>query len=1202
MNMLHRKEPVVQITIDGKAVLVPAGSNLLEAALTSGVDVPHLCYDPRLKPFGSCRLCFVEIAGRPAAVPACGTQVNEGMEITTNSEGLADLRRTALELLISEHCGDCVAPCQQACPAGIDIQGFVAHIANGQVENAAALIKEKLPLPSVCGRVCPRFCEDECRRNIVDEPVNICTLKRFAGDYDLMAVNSYSPQPLPDSGFHVAVVGGGPAGLTAAYYLTLAGHRVTLYDFGPELGGMLRYGIPEYRLPKQLLDQEISLITQMCHEVRLGEVMGRDFTLEQLRAEFDAVFLGLGCRVAQGMRLAGEDMPGVLKGIDFLRMVVEGSPPDVGRSVAVVGGGNTAMDAARTSLRLGAEKVVVVYRRSRDEMPASPLEIEEAEEEGVEFRFLTNPVTFMERDGCVEGIECIRMELGEPDSSGRRRPVEIKGSKFSMEFDTVILAIGQVLEKEAVEACGLGLSSHGNVQACSDTGCTTEIGVFSAGDCVTGAATVVQAVAAAREAARAIDFYLHGMEYKPEEKPFNCRMGELKELDPADFADMEKIARVPESHLPPLERAVHFQEFNLGLSEEGIKQEAQRCLSCGCEDVFDCSLRKLATEYQVDTASMGMGKKRYQILRDHRYVHNDPNKCVLCGNCVRICQEVQDVSAWGFAHRGFDTVVMPALGLPLAETLCESCGQCVSACPTGALSAAGFQEKPGPFKDDSVVPTTCVQCGIGCALELHVVGKKITRITSPLRNEVNSGSLCKKGVFEYDFVHNPDRLKTPLLKTADKMQEVSWDEALSVAAEGLGKIRDRFGPDSIAVLVSPKLSNEENYLAQKVARVALQTNNIESTAPVTTLNGERGDSPQENQVRYNDLVSSDLIIVLNTDPTTEYPIIAHKIREALQKGGRLAVIGQHATRLDEQAEITVRVNSRKILKLLQIIQAYLQRYEFTTEGYELSLTGEEIKHLLLELPDTVRVKPTKVIGLIQRYLRAKRPIIVVDGEALGAAESAALQAIVRSTGNYRPGRGILEMFKAGNSRGQLDMGVHPHLLPGRKSLQDIAVRQRYNQITGKPLPTTTGRTLPEIMHAAQTGEIVGMVIIGDDFSLDNQIFAEGMFTVVMASTWRPDLTRADVVLPAATFAETQGTVTNCEGRLQLLNAAFPPPAGKDNLTILKELAYNLGVDVGEDAPEVMLKEMQTISAWHLLEEKFFSAPESSNQDVRPTNE
>lgn len=1190
----------VGIILDGKEVFVEEGSNLLEAALQSGVEVPHLCYDPRLKPFGSCRLCFVEIAGRPVAVPACGTQVSAGMDVTTNSELLADLRRVALELLLSEHCGDCVAPCQQACPAKIDIQGFIAHIANGQHKKAAALIKEKLPLPSVCGRICPRFCEEECRRNLVDEAVNICALKRFAGDYDLKAINSYKEQMAPDTGFTVAVVGGGPAGLTAAYYLALAGHRITLYDAGPQLGGMLRYGIPEYRLPKQLLDQEINMITEMCQEVRLGEVLGRDYTMAQLKEQYDAVFLGIGCQEAQGMGLPDEEMPGILKGIDFLRMVVEDRPPELGSRVAVIGGGNTAMDAARTSLRLGAEEVVVIYRRSRDEMPANPVEIMEAEEEGVEFHYLTNPTACIERKGRLQGLECIRMELGEPDASGRRRPVAVAGTEYEMEFDTVILAIGQVVETEAAQHSEVSLSRWGTIDTALETGCTSEPGVFAAGDCVSGAATVVEAVGAARVAARSIDQYLYGKEITPEAKPFNCSMGELKDLDPADFADREKLARAPEIHLAPMERKQHFDEFNLGLSKDGLGQETQRCLSCGCEDVFNCTLRQLASEYEVDTNRLGVSNKRYAIHTNHRHIVHDANKCILCGNCVRICQEVQGIGALGFANRGYDTVVKPSMGLPLAETMCESCSQCVSACPTGAIAVKSLLQKPGPFVDDSVVDTTCVQCSIGCDLQLHVVGDSITRVTSPLRGEVNSGNLCKKGAFEFDFVHSKGRLQTPLLQNGEKMQEVSWDEAFAGAASMLQKIRDRYGPESLAVLVSPSLTNEANYLAQKLARLALRTNNIESTKPVASASHLGEESLETDPVAYKELKDSDFILVVNTDPTVDYPIVAQKIRQAEAAGATLAIMSPRATRLDGQAQLTIRTHPRKSLKLFQAMQAYLQRYDLACQGMELPLTEEEIKYLLLELPETVRVKPARVIELLHRYLQARNPVIVVDGSTMSGPELGALLDIVQATGNAKAGQGILQLFESGNCRGQLDMGVHPRLLPGRQPLYDLAARERYYGVTGMPLPATAGLTLQEIRAAAKDGDIIGIIVIGDDFSLDDEMFDEGLFTVAVTSTWRTDLNRADVVLPAPTFAESRGTVTNSEGRMQRLNPAFAPPGGKDHYEILNDLAQALGVDFSRSLPEQLLNEMQEISQWGLQKAgNFFMGNEKSKRRKVP---
>ncbi|PKM42379.1 MAG: pyridine nucleotide-disulfide oxidoreductase [Firmicutes bacterium HGW-Firmicutes-8] len=868
-----------KINIDGKEIEAPKGSNLLEVARQNGIDIPTLCHDPRLEPFGSCRLCLVEVDGARGPVQSCGTTVFDGMVVKTNTEKTQALRRTALELLLAEHNGDCLAPCQMTCPAHIDIQGFVALIANDQVKEANKLIKETLPLPGSVGRVCPRFCEKECRRQLVDEPIQICWLKRYAGDNDLVDGEPFVPQPKPDTGKKIAVIGGGPAGLSAAYYLALEGHQITIFEARGGLGGFTRYGIPEYRLPKAELDKEIKLITDLCKDVQLNKTLGQDFTIDSLKEQgFDAIFIGIGAWSNTKLKVEGEDMEGVTSGIEFLEKVTDDKNIAVPARVAVIGGGNTAMDACRTAVRLGSKEVSCIYRRSRSEMPANPHEVHQAEEEGVKFELLTAPVGFVGENGKATGIKCVKMVLGEPDASGRRRPVPVEGSDFVVAADMVILAVGQ-----SPDVSGLGDKVGLNRWKCVDvnpkTMQTHVPGVFSAGDCQTGAATVVEAIGGARKAAVAINQYLNGEPVIGLAEPFNVARGKsVKEVDPAYLGEREKLAKAEIPTLSAEKRKSNFLEYELGFSAEAAKNEAMRCLSCSCLDVNTCKLRKYSTDFKADLNKLGTGEYQHPILTDHPFITRDPNKCILCANCVRICNEVMDVTALGLVNRGSETVVLPTLMKPLAETKCESCGQCISTCPTGALLNKPGLSKPGPFITEAVA-SACVNCSIGCEINVNVIGNQVVEITSPI-NSINDGNLCKKGTFAYSDIYSADRLTSPKVAKNGALADVGWDEALKAAAQTLQEVKG-----SAAVLVSPKYTNEEISLAAKLG---------------STLGGAFGTVPVANgailktngkSASYDDIVNSNLIVAVNVDLAADFPIVAQKVRKALGRGVKLALVG-----------------------------------------------------------------------------------------------------------------------------------------------------------------------------------------------------------------------------------------------------------------------------------------------------------------------
>ena len=684
---------MINLTINGKAVQAPEGSTILEAARLADIYIPTLCYDKAVEVYGACGLCVVEAEGIPKLLRSCSAKVSEGMVVNTESDRVVQSRKIAMELLMSAHDGDCVAPCQLNCPARTDCQGYVGLIANGEYEAAIKLIKNKIPLPASIGRVCPHPCEKACRRKNVEEPINIAQLKAFAADIDLKS-ESYLPDVMVRSGKKVAVIGGGPAGLTAAYYLNIMGHSVTVYDMMDKMGGMLRYGIPQYRLPKEVLDKEISIIEKSGVKLINNVKLGKDFTIESLKAENDAVIVAVGAWKSSSMRTPGEDLEGVYGGIDFLRAVIQKNAPEIGEKVAICGGGNTAMDACRTAVRLGAKEVYVVYRRTRNEMPADKLEIDEAEEEGVIYKFLTNPISFNGENGKVKSITLQVMELGEPDASGRRRPVPVEGKTEEIAVDSVILAIGQKLVQGDVSE--LELNERGNIAADEDFFTTSVEGVFAIGDATNrGASIAIEAIGEADRCAKAVDAYLNG-------KPLDTRVPYISKRNEKtiDYSDREKQSRISPKVLPADVRNKSFDEVSLGFTEEEAQKEASRCLECGCREYFKCKLLSVAQRYDINPERFAGEMPQKYSHDENSFIERNNAKCILCGLCVRSCREVADLNVLGLMGRGFKTDVSPAFSLPLDQTKCNNCGLCVQLCPTGALTEKSSLVKQVPLDEE----------------------------------------------------------------------------------------------------------------------------------------------------------------------------------------------------------------------------------------------------------------------------------------------------------------------------------------------------------------------------------------------------------------------------------------------------------------------------------------------------------------------
>lgn len=472
-------------------------------------------------------------------------------------------------------------PCVNGCPAHVKIPDYVGFCDEGRCTEALDVIFDKTPLVGVLGRICVHPCEDNCRRQNLDEAISIRAVKRFISDFEKEL--DYTPEviPEPKKNKKVAIIGSGPAGLNAAYQLSKRGYDVTILEALPVAGGMLYAGIPSYRLPRDILEEEIKVVEDMGVEIRLNTRVGKEVLFEELTREYDALLIACGLHENIAMGVEGEDAgyEGYMPGVHYLRKMNLGQPVEIGEKVAVVGGGNVAMDCARSALRLGAKEVTLVYRRSRAEMPANISEIEAAEAEAIKFQFLTNPSKIIAENGKVTGLECLRMELGEPDESGRRRPIPIQGSEFILPVDTVIPAIGQkgdfaflpqdVKTKNVIEVDPLVLT-------------TSVKGVFACGDAVLGARTVVEAVASGNKSAEAIDRYLTEGKIQPTEDDYLQSIVEvLGAYDPDESVGVVgKKRRGQETVLPVADRVGNFNEVELGLETPVAIEEAKRCLQC----------------------------------------------------------------------------------------------------------------------------------------------------------------------------------------------------------------------------------------------------------------------------------------------------------------------------------------------------------------------------------------------------------------------------------------------------------------------------------------------------------------------------------------------------------------------------------------------------------------------------------------------
>lgn len=1176
----------INVVLNGKIVEGIEGETILQLANRHNIDIPTLCHDPRLEPYSSCYVCVVEIEGMRNLQPSCSTKIREGMKIETHNARVKKARQTALELMLSNHYADCIGPCKQTCPAGVDVQGYISHIEKGQYHEAVALIKETNPFPAVCGRVCVRPCEVACRRNLLDEDaaVGIDYMKRFAADYDLLSKEKFVPELMPATGKKVAVIGAGPGGMSSAFFLQKKGHQVDVFEAAPYAGGWLRYGIPPYRLPNDILQKEIDNITELGVNLHTNQRLGDNLSSQHLKDNYDAVVIAIGSQKGSLLGCEGEDAHNVFSGIDFLKeMELTGEKYDfTGKKVIVVGGGNTAMDCCRISMRCGSSDVKVVYRRTEKEMPANPIEIHESKLEGVVYNFLTNPVRVNKDDnGNVKSLTLIRMELGEPDKSGRRRPVPIEGSEFEVEADYVLAAIGQKTQLDFTDEFNgvftngeLKANRWGDVDADKETLRTGIPNVFACGDGVTGPATLIQAVGQARIAAHSCDQYLRGEEVTPMPYEFFSKKDNFQDQKEEDYLD--KFAEQKREEMPTLDPSDrrNFKEVELGYASEDVaKHEANRCLECGCTELYTCKLKEFATEYHAEQHhDEGSDYNDFEVDFRHPFIEFDKNKCILCARCVRICNEIVGANALGLVERGFDTFVAPAMGDALQDTHCESCGLCISACPTGAITE-NVPFKPGPVKT-TPVKTICNYCSVGCELTLEHNGGFVMR-TSGGNGMVNpDGNICRYPKFGYHYLNDANRITTPMMRIDGELKPVSYQKAYAAIVNAIQSVK----PDENAFFAGARLTNEEIYAVQKLARAAVKTNNIHSFHYLGRSKAYQNDSL--NNVPFDQIKDGSKFFLIGSEINRDNAVAGWKMINAATIGEKeitLVTKYEDSKMIHKADDILTVKDYYPFVKAVNhyILSNGLQNAFFlkNTEGfdaYKEALLAENFNVLC----DDAGVSEKEIAEFATDYNNQQNAILFFSEKEVTGVTIREIFNLAMITGKLgKTANGVIALKEKNNAHGLEDMGGLSYLAPGGRDIS-VALDDLKAVWNIDELPRESGC----VYHQVEKGAIKNFFIFGEDPcgctndpARISKYVSAARFSVVMDYFMTETAKNANVILPASFPVEIGGTFTNTQRNIQEFDAVLPAKTEKSSLEIIVDLMKNFKVSMPV-APEEIREE------------------------------
>ncbi|SHG82106.1 formate dehydrogenase subunit alpha [Ferrimonas marina] len=1175
----------IEVQLDETLHQVTPGVRLIDWVQAQGITVPALCQHNTDGPKTPCDLCVLEVDGELKR--SCELTLAQPITVRTDTPAITEHRRSALKKILSDHAADCEAPCSTACPAQVDVQSYLYHIAQGDAVKANAVVKERLPMPLSIGRVCPAFCESQCRRSLVDEPLAIRQLKRHAADIDNSTEQPHLAPIAEPMGKRVAIIGAGPAGLSAGYYLSHAGVEVDLFESMPEAGGWLRYGIPEYRLPKATLAQEIEQMCRAGMTIHTNVKLGREIQLESLQQQYDAVCLAIGVQKAMPMHYPGSDLDGVFLGVDYLRAFNHGEPMATGRKVAVIGGGNTAIDCARTALRQGAE-VTLIYRRTKEEMPAEDYEIHEAEQEGVHFLFLANPVENQADDaGRVNRVKIERLTLGEPDDSGRRRPVPT-GETLWYAFDTVIPAVSQQTDLSVLPKDTLPLTRWNTADASPETLQLGQGNLFAIGDFRLGPATAVEAIGEGRRGAEAMLTLFKTGQLAAPSPQFNAR--KAKDLADVEARYLDQVPfknRLVMPERDSKERITGFDEVELGFNEAQAIEEAARCLACGCQKSQSCDLRDYASEYRIQDSDLEQVHRPQRVLDESTpFIRLDANRCISCGQCVQACRQQGVHNVLNFENQDAQNRVRVGQGELLSSSQCAQCGMCIQACPVGALTEKTLHQH-GQKPQLEAVDTICTYCGVGCGVRLHVdrAANKVVKITGVEGSPVNQGMLCVKGRFGFDFLGDQARLTQPLIRRNGELQPAGWQEAIALVAERMGQLKAQHGGQALAGLSSAKTTNEDNYVFQKFVRTALGSNNVDHCARLchaTTVTGMEpavGSGAMTNDL--DSIADSDLIVVIGSDTSNAHPIIASRLKQVVSQGSaRLVVIDPRQIDMANHAELYVAQRPGTDVMLLNGLMRLILENGWQDQHY-IDQRTEDFDQLQAELMrdeyqlDNVAAVTgvdTETLQTLARMLgQAERTAIYY---AMGITQHSNGTNNVRSLANLQlmlgnigiRGGGLNPLRGQSNVQGACDMGALPNYLPGYQKLPNAEVTERFERHWQTALSAEPGLKLTEMVDAMAEGQLKGLYVMGENPVLSDPdqhhvlaAFDQLEFLVVQDIFLTETAKLADVVLPAFAYAEKEGHFTNTERRVQRLRPALTAPGqAKPDWWILQQVAATMG--------------------------------------------